>query len=106
MVATALDDPDPLAFLTLVSSIVAVVAPSGSSRQDESELSRPAQELFLESMVEIKTRETTAMLHGLAALVPDNRMAQQARREMRRRDHALPHWLLTFAAVEKPFCPW
>lgn len=30
MVATALDDPDPLAFLTLVSSIVAVVAPSGS----------------------------------------------------------------------------
>lgn len=100
MVATALDDPDPLAFLTLVSSIVAVVAPSGSSRQDESELSRPAQELFLESMVEIKTRETTAMLHGLAALVPDNRMAQQARREMRRRDHALPHWLLTLDEAE------
>lgn len=94
-VGAALDDPDPLAFLSLASMIICSTGRLDYGSPEHEDYVRPPQELFYESMLNISARETTAMLHAIAALSSDNRVAQQARREIRRRDHAVPHWLET-----------
>lgn len=102
LLAEALDDPEPLAFLSLASSLAATLDPRTAELRDAfvdgAETAGMAgvddfAGMFLESLIGTEARETTALLHALAALLPDNHLAQRARREARRRDHAVPDWL-------------
>lgn len=92
-IAQTLVDPAPLGFLSLASTIVStldvrVADPAGPARRQG-----PDAATFLDSLIGHSTRETTALLLAMAALLPDNYLAQRARGEARRRDHPLPDWL-------------
>lgn len=103
-IASALQDPEPLAFLSLASSLASALDPRTASLRDVPDddlgdlvdaagADSGLANLFIESLIDQDSRETTALLAALAALVPDNHLAQRARRECRRRDHQLPGWL-------------
>ncbi|MEE6282020.1 hypothetical protein [Georgenia sunbinii] len=92
-IAAALADPEPLSFLALASSMVAALDPRSADPLAPVADDSPEAALFLESLIGHVVPETTALLLAFAELLPDNHLAQRARREARRRDHVLPRWL-------------
>jgi hypothetical protein len=51
------------------------------------------------SFIEVRVRETTALLTALAQMVDDDLVARRIRRELARRDDRLPPWLTRLAPV-------
>ncbi|MEE6286909.1 DUF6398 domain-containing protein [Georgenia sp. MJ173] len=99
-IAAALSDPEPLGFLALASSIVAALDPRTHDPLAPTSDDGPDAAMFLESLIGHPVPETTALLIALAQLLPDNHLAQRARREAGRRDHAMPGWLLGLDEAE------
>lgn len=100
-ISAALSDPDPLAFLALASSIVAALDPRTHDPFDpQAAEERPDAALLLETLVGHSAPETTALLLAFSHLLSDNHLAQRARREAGRRDHAMPAWLLGLDEAE------
>ncbi|MCM3659388.1 hypothetical protein M3148_00020 [Georgenia satyanarayanai] len=93
-ITEALDDREPLGFLALASSIVAALDPRSRDPLTPARDDTPDAALLVESLSGHAVPETTALLLALAVLLPDDHLAQRARREARRRRHALPDWLL------------
>ena len=115
---TARDEPDlildirhllrvggPLDLLATVSSMLSLVDPRSFDRlrlpppglggPDELEL-----ETLLQSFLEVRVPEATALLAALAALAPDDRTRAWAAAEVARRGHHLPAWVGGLAHAE------
>ena len=95
-IRAALRDEEPLAVLSLASSLVAAL---DSRRDDPFERtehpSAPRLTLaeFTDSFIHTDRVETSAMLAALAQLAGDELLRARVRRALARRSHALPTWL-------------
>lgn len=79
---------DVFGVVPLVSAIVETadwIAPESAEVGPEIDI-----RVLVESFIDISTAETTAALHALAALLPDEFLAAMARREASERTHPLP----------------
>lgn len=92
-IAAAIDDAEPLALLGLASTMASMFDARVANPDADGPGGWPDATMFVDSLIGYDARETTALLHALAALLPDNQLAQRARREARRRAHHLPAWL-------------
>jgi hypothetical protein len=101
-VARALADEDPLSLLALASTLLTVVDertrdPFDPPDERDSTLGR---EELVGSLLGVPLRETTAVLAAFAEMTGDEVLATRIRRELARRDDALPDWLVGLAGVE------
>lgn len=87
---------DPLDFLALASSLIAALDPRRDNPFEwarDSDSPRLTLAEFTDSFIHTDRIEATAMLAALAALVDDEFLRARVRRELAKRDHALPPWL-------------
>lgn len=99
-IAAAVTDPEPLSLLALASSIVATLDPRTHDPLSPAPDGHLDAAMLLESLIGHSAPETTALLLAFAQLLPDNHLAQRARREAGRRDHPMPQWLLNLDEAE------
>jgi hypothetical protein len=103
-VSHALHQGHPLAVLALASGMLAATEPRGGPYAGDED---PAVSLdnLVESFEETDLASTTALLHLLAALSPDELLAARLRRSAATRQHRLPAWLtrLSEVSVERVF---
>ena len=82
---------DPLGLLIFVSSLIAALEPGPAlpfgATQEDDHLSLAE---VVDSFLEVRRRETTALLAALAPLVTDDLLRQHIRRELERRGGPLP----------------
>ncbi len=95
------DHPFPL--LGLVSSLLAVVDPRSQDPFQRARGERPNGPSLTElvgSFIDVRLRETTALLHVIGEMVDDELLAARIRRELELREHRLPAWLEGLAPLE------
>lgn len=97
-VGDALAESHPLALLSLASDVVSALDPRTADPGASADEYDAAG--FLESVIGDPSRESTALLHTVAALLPDNYLAQRARQAARERTEALPEWLVRLEDAE------
>lgn len=97
-VALALDSPSPLDLLTLVSRLLSALDPRAANpfRDWNSEPGLTVAE-FVQTLIEVPSRETTALLATVAALTGDDLLAARIRRELATRRFPLPKWIAALA---------
>lgn len=91
----------PPALLALASLVIGSMAPDSLVPPKEKPKTPLSLDTFIASLINLKYRETTAMLAVLAELlVDDDVLAERCRREVStRRDH-LPRWIVGLTDVE------
>ncbi|MHB1164654.1 MAG: hypothetical protein ACYC90_03030 [Candidatus Nanopelagicales bacterium] len=88
----ALRDPEPISLLMAVSGLLTVIDERGADPLDRTPV--PATlETLIESFIGIDVAETTAALTVLAALVPDDQLAQRIGQVLGGRRQPMPAWL-------------
>jgi hypothetical protein len=100
-VAAALADEEPLALLALVSSLLAALEPprhSPFAPSPDPEL--PSREELVATFMDVELEETSALLTAIAALSDDEMLRRRVRREIVRRAHTLPRWLVELDRAE------
>ncbi len=86
-------EPHPLSLLGLGSTMLAAAAPDDPDRPSPTPGGARAHEL-VRSFLAVDRVETTALLTVLGELVTDELLAKRIERELRRRTHDLPTWLV------------
>jgi len=98
-IADRLDSGRPLEFLESVSKLASAFAPEAhdplEGAVDDEEL--PTYEELVESFMDIRLRESSALLTVVAATTTDEGQAARIRGELAERHHKLPAWLRTLA---------
>ena len=100
-----MDDPEPLALLALVSSLLSAVMPKRQPpfgpAGDDSETSHATLEEFVDSFLGVDIPQTTAALAVIAVLAEagNELLSARIRRELARRVSPRPGWLRDLAAV-------
>jgi len=89
-----LDDRHPLAFLAHTSGLWTVLT---DTRVDAGEQLSPVD--FVQSLIEVAARETTALLACLRHFAGDPLLVLRIDRELARRAHRLPTWLESLGEV-------
>ncbi|MDK3258540.1 DUF6398 domain-containing protein [Blastococcus capsensis] len=98
-IRAALADPDPLALLGLVSTLITSLEPEPAlGRQPDPEL--PTLEELVATFLDIDRPETSALLAGIAGLAGDEVLRHRVRREIGARGHVLPRWLVELPASQ------
>lgn len=90
--ASALADPDPIAFLALASTLAHTLDPRAEGPLDAEPLELEAGE-FVEMLSHTPAPESAALLHAFSVLLPDEVTAAKARRGALRQIFPLPEWL-------------
>ena len=104
-IGRAMDDPEPLALLALVSSLLSAVMPKRQPpfgpAGDDSETSHATLEEFVDSFLGVDIPQTTAALAVIAVLAEagNELLSARIRRELARRVSPRPGWLRDLAAV-------
>jgi len=93
-VATALADEHPLTLISLVSALLAALAPRRTNPFERAlEPDPPTRDELVRTFLEVNLLETSALLAVIAELSGDDIMRHRIRREITKRVHALPGWL-------------
>ena len=87
----------PYDLLTTVSGIVHATEPRPLQAENAAQMSLPD---LVESFEEVDLAATTATLHVIAALTPDDLLAARLRRTLATRHQPMPRWLLELAATD------
>ncbi|MDQ4070126.1 MAG: DUF6398 domain-containing protein [Actinomycetota bacterium] len=101
-VRRALRDDHPFSFLAFASTLLAVVDPRSREpfeRPGEGRRQLDRDEL-VGTLIEVRQRETTALLAAFAEMTPDEVLAVRLRRELASRDDPLPTWLTRLGETE------
>jgi hypothetical protein len=94
-VRVALADNDPLALLGFVSSLLEALRPRRTHPLEPPPIERgPSKDELLHTFIEVDCVETSALLAAVAALSDDEVERRRLMREVERRGHRLPAWLL------------
>lgn len=93
----ALDVPEPLDLLALVSALMVSLTPRHTlpfvaSTEPDTQPKMTLAE-FVDSFIDVDLRATTGALTVMAALTDDEMLAARVRRELERRTHRVPPWL-------------
>lgn len=99
VVAAALAADDPFPLLSMASTLLSAFRdrPSlGRSREP----SLPPRDQVLQTFFDVPLAETSVLLAAVAGLAGDETLRHQVRREVGRRAHALPRWLLALDEAE------
>ncbi len=94
-VADALDDGEPFALLSLVSTLLSALDPPRRGpfdRTPESDL--PSRDELVQTFLEVDLVETSALLSAIGGLSGDDVLRHRVGREIVARGHSLPGWLL------------
>ena len=91
----ALESDQSIELLALVSTLLVVFDPDETPDPSSVDLFDD----FLESLMAVDTRETTAALHVLAALLDDDMRARRIRRRLSARRQPMPRWISSLAKV-------
>lgn len=96
-VRRSLESAGPLEFLMLASSMLEITDPGpiGTAGGAESTLDE-----LLESIIGTPRRETTALLHAWATMLPDGEDSERVRAAMTDRKDPMPRWLRKLEDVE------
>ena len=81
---------DPLGLVMLASSIVSALQPGPALPFRGAQEEGPSLAEVIDSFIDVRRSETTALLAALASLVPDELVRQHIRRELDRRGGPLP----------------
>jgi hypothetical protein len=96
----ALQNPHPLALLTLASSLVAALEPSPHGLVSEPAPGTPTLAELVDSFIDVGYRQTDAVLLVIARLAGDDLMRERIRRSVAERRHPMPGWLLRLDQIE------
>lgn len=96
----AMQNPHPLALLTLASGLVAALERSPQSLMSERVSSLPTLAELVDSFIDLGYRQTDAVLLVLARLAGDDVTRERIRRSVAERRHPIPGWLLRLDQVE------
>lgn len=101
-VARCLRDDHPFSLLAMASTLLAVFDPRDRDPFDRRLGQRPRVdgEEFVASLLDVRRRETSALLAAIAAMSPDEVLTARIRRELDRRDDHLPGWVMALAAAK------
>ena len=101
-VGRCLRDDHPFSLLALASTLLAVFDPRDRDPFDRRLGRRPRVdgEEFVASLLDVRRRETSALLAAIAAMSPDEVLTARIRRELDRRDDHLPRWVMALAAAK------
>jgi hypothetical protein len=92
-VSLAMKDPDPLELISLTSSLLTVFDPRSAdplaSAEEKAQFDRAD---FVQSLVEIASAETSALLATIAAMTDDSLEKLRIQRELSRRPFGTPAW--------------
>lgn len=101
-VTRCLRDDHPFSLLALASSLLAVFDPRDRDPFGRRLGRRPQVdgEEFVASLLDIRRRETSALLAAIAAMSPDEVLTARIRRQLDRRDDHLPGWVMALAAAK------
>ena len=91
----ALESDQPIDLLALMSALLVVFDPDAAPGRT----SVDGLDAFLESLMAVDTRETTAVLHVLAAFLTDEMSVRRLRRRLSARRQPMPGWIASLAQV-------
>ncbi|MEW6153588.1 MAG: DUF6398 domain-containing protein [Actinomycetota bacterium] len=99
-VAEALADDHPLGLLAHASTLLAVVDPRTDDPFDRDGDETLGRDGLLAAMLEVRRRETSALLAAVSHLLGDELLAARVRRELAARADDLPAWLVRMGEAE------
>jgi hypothetical protein len=105
-VARALDSPEPLDLLALTSTLLAATEPRRPGLLDEADHRDTPLAQFVETLLAVDRRETTALLLVLAALRGDELLRRRVGEQVRRRAQELPEWIDGLVAARPADPAW